>query len=168
MIFHQGASMSETQEVLTLINDNVRAENYLGSPVVVKGLVEGFCADVHGMLGRVASGELSKDAFKESLKQSIDAHADIFMGRNPDYDKIVGWNSKFGMGIAIRQSLGPFWDKHKGDYDDEPAKALFGMLAASVVDGAVSAQSDANLAGIGMRGRMESAIRILLGVHRRA
>lgn len=158
--------MSKDQ-ALEFVAEGADSPNYLGSPAVVAQLVSDFCTHVHEWAGQRGSGSMAKDEFIVRLKNRIDAMADIFMGRNGDYVKIVGWNSDYGLGVAAKQSLGEFWGKYAAEYDNDPGKALFGWLAASVVDAGRSAADDPDLYGAAVRQKMDMVVRLLLGLHRR-
>ncbi|MEA5098139.1 MAG: hypothetical protein VB032_06365 [Burkholderiaceae bacterium] len=144
-------------------------ENYLGSPELVERLVRDYCAQVHDMMRERGQGTMSKEEFKVQLSAMINRNADIFTGRDPAYKKIVGWNSPYGMFIALRQVLGEFWTKYASEYDDNPAKALFGLLATSVVENGLKAlNGDPDAAGKDMNHRILLACRVLTNTHRRA
>lgn len=147
---------------------NADSDKYLGSPIVVEKLIRGFCDDVYGWTKACGDGSMSKEDMTEYLADRISGMADIFMGRNGEYIAVKGWNSRFGLGIAIKQSLGAFWDKYRASYDDDPGKAQFGWLAASVVDSAIASLNDPDLAGASIQTKKDQVIRVLLGLHRRA
>lgn len=142
--------------------------NYLGDPDLVQRIVSDYVQFVYGLIKKRSSGELPAGGMTAVLRPRVDALADIFMGRNPEYQVHRTWNSRFGVGIAIRQSLGAYWEQNKGTYDEDPGKALFGWLAASVVDAALASRDDPDLAGIGINSKMEKVVRVLLGTHKRA
>lgn len=160
---------AEDRRAAEFISDALTADNYLGNADLVTALVDGFTEKVHGWAGSTAAGELSKGEFKRLLGAEIDRLADIFMGRNPAYTPIVGWNSRFGVAIALRQSLGAFWDMHGASYANDPCKCAFGWLASSLLTHMheAAADDDADLAGVQMRVKLAQLVRVLLGVHRR-
>jgi hypothetical protein len=147
---------------------DTESDKYLGSPVVVGKLVNDFCNDVYEWTKARGNGSMSKDEMTEHLTNRISDIADIFMGRNNEYSGVMGWNNKFALGLSIKQTLRTFWDKYKDNYDNDPGKAQFGWLAASVVDAAISSLDDPDAAGASILAKKDQVIKVLLGLNKRA
>lgn len=144
------------------------SDNYLGSPKVVKWVVNGFCDQVYKWIKARGKGKMPKDEFSAKLRAFIGVFADIFMGRNANYVSVMGWNNPYGLGMALKQSMGKFWELYKAEYDNDPGKAAFGWLAASLVESSLLSMTDPDKAGVMIRFRKDQLIRTLLGNHKRA
>jgi hypothetical protein len=160
--------MKKQEPHYEFIAEGADSDRYLGSPQVIQVLVDGFCDQVYELTKARGAGELAKDEFAAKLREFVRVFGDIFMGRNANYQKVVGWNSPYGLGMALKQSLGEFWERHKAEYGDDPGQAAFGWLAASLVECAVKSLKDADQAGAAIQTHKEQLTRVLLGAHRRA
>lgn len=147
--------------------DGTDSDTYLGSPHVVQFLVNGYCEQVYEWIKERGKGRMSKDEFSAKLREFIGVFADIFMGRNANYVSVVGWNNPFGLGLALKQSMGAFWERHKADYDNDPGKAAFGWLAASLVESSLNALKDPDQSGAAIKAKKDQMVRVLLGAHGR-
>ena len=157
--------MEERSEEFGL--ENVSKDNYLGSPDVVAKVVQGFLDKLYENIKKAGSGTISSDDFKADLLKWAKEFADIFLGRNPDYIKVKGWNSRFALGIAIKQEFGDeFWEKHRAEYDNDPGMVMFGWLAATLVDACNAGLKDPDAAGMKFNDKKQQIIKFLLGLGR--
>jgi len=144
-------------------------KNYLGAPAVVTKLVTDFSDEIYEMVKARGSGAMSKDEMTAELGRVIPKNADIILGRNPDYNGVMGWNNKYALGLSIRQYFGDYWESHKDAYDNDPGQVLFAYLAAHIVDQAIASQnSDPDIAGAKIWRITDNVIKLILGQNERA
>ena len=144
--------------------ENVFRGNYLGSPDVVARIVQDFLDKAYEDIKKAGAGIISEEDFNSDWVRWGKEFSDIFLGRNSDYIKTVGWNSPYGLGIGIKQSLGTFWEKYKGKYNNDPGQALFGYLAAFLIDCCNEALKDPDAAGMKLNDKKQQIIKLLLGL----
>lgn len=148
--------------------ENAHADNYLGSPDVVAKIVQGYVDKVYENTKGRGDGTVSEEKFKADWMKWAKEFSDIFLGRNPNYIPVRGWNSPYSLGITIKQIFGDDWDKKfKKEYDNDPGQAFFGLLAARVVDGALKSLKNPDEAGRKFAEQKEWIIKILLGLGKR-
>jgi len=147
--------------------ENVFADNYLGSPDVVAKVVQGYLDQLYELIKKTGAGTVPKDEFRADWMKWAQEFADIFLGRNPDYIVVRGWNSRFAMGIAIKQALGEeFWEKHRVEYNEDPGQALFGWMGSTFIDICNQALKDPDAAGKKFQEMKDQVIKFLLGLER--
>jgi hypothetical protein len=163
--------MKNDPRELESFEQDLSTEPFLGDPAVVTGLVSGFVQQIYDWMKACARGEMTGDEFKAKAEAESKRMSEIFFGRDPAYLAIKGWNSPYGVGMALKQSMGEFWTRYGASHGDDPVRAVCAWLAAHLVDAARKSQSpdgDPDLEGLGMRQRIEQVSRTLLGTHRRA
>jgi len=144
-------------------------KNYLGAPAVVTKLVSEYSEEIYEMVKARGSGAMSKDEMTAELKRVINQNADIIMGRNPDYNGVMGWNNKYALGLSIKQFLGSWIAKQPERSTEDPGSLLFFWLAAHIVDQALASQnSDPDIAGAKAYARIQDVIKVILGLAERA
>lgn len=143
------------------------SENYLGNPAVVRRVLQGFVDKIYTGIKKRGAGTLSKEDFVTQLDAMSREFSDIFLGKNPDYVKVQGWNSPYALGIAITQVLGVFWEKNKEHYDGDKGRVLFAWIAASLVDEAQKSQDDPDSAGLAIQGKLDNVTKLLLNLQAR-
>lgn len=140
------------------------ADNYLGNPEVVSGLVGQFCANIeHFMNG----GTASKDDFIAKSHAMIREYADIFSGRSEAYKPMVGYNT-ITLPAKLIADLGPFWAEHRGKWNDDSVCVFFEWLFVTVAEQVKRADGDDFLLEVMLRPTVQQVVKILLGVERRA
>ncbi len=147
--------------------ENVFKDNYLGSPDVVAKVIQDYIDKLYENIKKRGAGTLSSDDFKADLRKWAKEFSDIFLGRNPDYIKVVGWNSPYALGIAIKQVLEGEWERRKDEYNNDPGQLLFGYLATRLVDACSQALKDPDAAGMKFDKKKEMIIKFLLGLGKR-
>jgi hypothetical protein len=142
-------------------------QGYLGDPEVVSSLVGGFCASAESLLYNMGSGATSKARFVELSKALVRQYADVFAGRNPDYQTMPGYNER-SLQIKLKVDLGEFWQSNRKNWNDDPVCVLFEWLFAHSAESVKRADGDDDLLEIMLKPVVEDAVKILLDIERRA
>lgn len=79
------------------------AENYLGTPEIVDGLVRGF---IGSMLERHSDMSIERLAKIAADKDAINAIAMVFAGGDPNYQAMPQWHTRRALGFAMASRLG--------------------------------------------------------------
>ncbi len=136
---------------------------YLGNSEAVNRLVSEFCAK-NMML--FEGGAESKQDFIDQSKALVREYADIFAGRNPEYQTIKGYN-EISLPAKLRVDLGPFWASQRKYWDDDPVCVFFSWLGRMLYEKLKLAHGDEMLLGVMFKPTMQQAIKILLGIDER-
>ena len=136
---------------------------YLGNSETVNRLVSEFCA---GMLPLLSGQAESPEDFVQKSKALIRKYADIFSGRNPDYQTIKGYN-EISLPAKLKADLGPFWRSQRQHWDDDALCVFFSWLGRMLHEDLKVAKDDDMLLGVMFKPTMQQAVQILLGIDRR-
>lgn len=140
---------------------------YLGDPELVASLVGGFCASAEELLGHLRSDVMTKARFVERSKALVHQYADVFAGRNPDYQTIQGYNER-SLPNKLRVDLGEFWRSNRHNWDDDPVCVLFEWLFVHVAEFVRRADGDDDLLAIMLKPYVQNTVKHLLGIEQRA
>ena len=140
------------------------APNYLGNPQVVNDLLEQFCGEVLAVFKRRSEDALSFAEAKAALRELGVKYARIFGGHDPAYAVIEGYN-RVTLPYRARSVLGEFWQRERGNYDDDALRVVFCWLTWALGDAIT--QEDTALADLGMIDRMRILRELMLGTTRR-
>lgn len=143
------------------------ADSYLGSPVVVSGLVGRFCAEVEAALAELHGGRLAGPALVDQMRAKIRRLADIFSGRDPAYTTVKGYH-EHTLGFRLMADLGDFWQRQRGVWKDDPVCVLFEYLAVILTEKVKMADGDDILLGVAFGPTLQYAVSVLMGTEKRA
>lgn len=133
---------------------------YLGNAETVNRLVSEFCARMLPLLNGEAA---SKEDFVAQYNALCVEYADIFAGRNPQYQTIKGYN-EISLPAKLKIDLGPYWQSQRKYCDDDPVRVFFSWLARMLHEKLKIAKDDDLLLGIMFKPTMQQAVKILLGI----
>ena len=167
-IFQKGILMGiQHEQIAPASFSEAFAENYLGSPQVVAGLVSRFCSQAEADFANLRAGALAKQAFTDGLNARVRAYADIFSGRDPAYKTVMGYH-EHTLGFRLMADLGEFWQKQRGQWGDDPVCVLFEWLAVILADKVKMADGNDMLLGVAFGPTLQYAIGVLSGNGKRA
>lgn len=97
----KAADNEALKDPLVEVLEKVVEPNYLGSPEVVTGLVEGFLNQIVGRWRSQRSQGDSPSVSYSDLLEANDRITKIFFGQNPEYRLIGTWNSAEQLGASL-------------------------------------------------------------------
>ncbi|HEX7641992.1 MAG TPA: hypothetical protein VF472_07235 [Burkholderiaceae bacterium] len=147
--------------------DALGHKRYLGNPSVVGALVGDYCLAVRDMLVERSTGELASDEFVARVNEMGRELSAIFLGRDPDYKPIIGWNA-ISLAAHLQVALGSYWAEYRDSHANDPVKVLFAWLCWAVYDAMDRANGDDDLEAVILSEHTGAAIRLLLGADCRA
>ena len=147
--------------------ESVNNTNYLGSPEVVGKIVQVFVDKIHETMLKKLHGEAFDGEMTSNLEQMSKSFSDIFLGKNPDYLPIRGWNCMDGLGFSVKMQLGENWTKRKPEYDDDPLQVLFGWLCVNMLHEIKNSQTDPELAAAAINSKKMMIVKTLLDISER-
>lgn len=141
-------------------------DNYLGSPTVVGKLIGEYIWEICGWIDDSATGKLQAGGFTEKVNERSLEFARIFSGENPDYQPIVGWNSRVGgLNAYLKTDLGEFWVKEREKYDKDPFRVFYVWLLCMAFDALKQGSDD--LIDVAMGNLISKATKHLTGTVKR-
>lgn len=140
--------------------------NFLGDPSVVAQLVGEYAAYVENLIKRTWSKQIDDAECAKQGGELTKRYADIFAGRNEDYHFVKGYND-FTLPAKLKADLGEFWQKRRGDWNDDPVCVLFEWLAMMIADKMKLADGDDMLFGVMIKPSMQYTVKVLLGIEER-
>ncbi|GAB2898587.1 hypothetical protein GCM10027046_30610 [Uliginosibacterium flavum] len=143
----------------------VKSQAYLGNPEVVTMLVGRFCAEFEELLSSPV--RFDKVMFRDKCNAQIRRYADIFAGRNPDYQIIEGF-TEVKLPMRLRAALGEFWIKNQANWEGDDLCVFFEWLLVMLFDFIKKASGDDMLLEIMAKPSIQSSVRLLLGMEMRA
>ena len=140
--------------------------NYLGSPTVVEGLLEGFLKDMLRWIRERSLGVLSSEKMQEEAHAAGKRFSKIFAGEDPGYLPVRGWNSRIGgLNACLKVDLGPYWIKNHDEYDNDPFRAMHGWLLWALFT--ALKLDDPDLTAMKMGSNIRTVVGILTGTVKR-
>jgi hypothetical protein len=155
------------EEVIPESFGGATADNYLGSPAVSARLIGQFCAEVEADITSLCGGLVSSSAFSDGLVTKVRRFADIFSGRDPEYQTIKGYH-EHTLRFRLMADLGEYWQSHRAKWNDDPVCVMFEWLAVTLAEKVKLSDGDDMLLGVMMGPTVEYCTKVVLGTERRA
>ncbi len=136
------------------------AGDSLGNPAVVERLVQGFCHRVVEMLAWRRDGTIDAVELVTKVRAECASLGAIFMGADPEFVAVAGWNTERGLGNAVKVSIGGDRVRMAGG----AGPALFEWLAEQLMAAFLSMDGgDQDAVGRRAQASITSVIDTLLG-----